>query len=66
MTINTHCPFCGKTATITVADSDYYAWQNGALIQRTMPYLTSNEREMIKTGICPKCWDKMFAGEEDD
>ena len=34
------------------------------LIQKAFPDLPIDEREMIKTGICPTCWDKMFAEEE--
>jgi hypothetical protein len=38
------------------------------LIQNALPSLTSDEREALMTGMCPSCWEKMFAGttEEDE
>lgn len=60
MVISTKCGFCGKKGSIIVHKKNYEAWQNGELIQRAFPYLTPTERELLKTGICDKCWDKMF------
>lgn len=62
-TIVTTCPFCGHTNFIEVNESDYFDWDDGALIQNAFPYLSADEREMLKTGICPTCWEKMFGGE---
>ena len=62
-TIVTTCPFCGHINFIEVNESDYFDWDDGTLIQNALPYLSADEREMIKTGICPTCWDSMF-GEE--
>ena len=64
--LETRCPFCGKTAIITVATSDFIAWQGGMLIQNAFPYLSDNERESLISGICPSCWDKMFPPEEEE
>ena len=30
------------------------------VIQTVFPKLTLDQREMLKTGFCPKCWDKIF------
>ena len=64
--LETRCPFCGKTAIITVATSDFIVWQGGMLIQNAFPYLSDNERESLISGICPSCWDKMFPPEEEE
>lgn len=64
--VGTTCPMCYKRNAIEVNKADFEKWQNGELIQVAMPYLSADEREMIKTGICPKCWDKMFSFPEDD
>ena len=65
-TIDTICPFCGKTTTIKIRRvADYHAWENGALAQNAFPYLSANEREMLISGICPTCWDNMFPPEEE-
>ena len=49
---------------ITVGNADLDSWQNGALIQDAMPYLSADEREILISGICGECFDNMFAGEE--
>ena len=64
--IDTECPMCCETHIIKVAIDDYIRWQHGELIQKSFPYLSAEEREMIKTGICGKCWDKMFGGSDDE
>jgi hypothetical protein len=60
------CETCNKEMTINVDPNDYKAWQNGALIQSVMPYLTAEEREMLIFHACQECWDKMFPDEEDE
>ncbi len=42
---------------------DYKAWENGKVIQDAMPYLTPGEREVLISGTCGSCFDKMFGGE---
>ncbi len=69
VTITTTCPFCGHINEVAVNKSDYWEWQNGALVQDAFPYLTADERETLVSGICPACWDRMFSfpnDEEDD
>lgn len=56
----TRCPFCGRCNEVEVNEDDYFDWQDGMLIQDAFPYLSANEREMLISGICPTCWDKMF------
>ena len=60
--IATRCPICGKITTISVEESDYIDFScKGAYAQDAFPYLSVDEREMLISGICPKCWDDMFA-----
>lgn len=61
-TVITVCPFCGKGHEILVNEDDYYDWDDGKLAQEAFPYLSAEEREMLISGICPTCWDKMFGG----
>ena len=57
------CPFCGQEEEVPVYAEDYADWENGKLIQDAFPYLSANQRELLISGICPKCWDRMFEGE---
>ena len=66
VTIITTCPFCGHANEIEVNEADYWNWQNGELVQNAFPYLTASKREMLISGICPKCWAKTFGEEEDE
>ena len=62
----TYCPFCGKAHEIEVNEIDYLDWQDGELVQNAFPYLSADEREMLVSGICPDCWNKMFGQAEDE
>ena len=64
--VMTLCPFCGEMHEVHVNEDDYWDWQDGALVQDAFPYLTADEREMLISGICPKCWDKTFGGDEEE
>lgn len=63
--INTTCPICKKDHPVNVRAEDYEAWQNGELVQNAFPYLSAEARELLITGICPDCWDSMFAEDEE-
>ena len=56
------CPICGEYHEVLINEEDYYAYLDGELVQVAFPYLTADEREIIVTGICKDCWDKMFEG----
>lgn len=61
------CPFCHKATTIQVVEKDYYAWKfDGVLIQNAMPYLPANVREMLISGMCDECQEKMFSSSEEE
>ena len=67
LTITTTCPFCGKENYVEVDFDDFMNWtENNVLIQDAFPYLSADERELIKTGICSKCWDDMFGNEGEE
>lgn len=64
--ITTVCPICHEEHEVGVYQDDYLRWCDGALAQDAFPYLTADEREMLISGICPTCWDKMFSFDDDD
>jgi hypothetical protein len=67
-TINKTCIQCKTNHELQVNDQDMIRFHNGEHIQDVMPYLSADERELLISGICGKCFDEIFAddGEEDE
>ena len=38
-----------------------YKTRPEALIQDVLPSLSADGREVVKTGICPPCWEDLFS-----
>ena len=64
--VEVDCTCCEIGYLIGTTKSGYVAWLEGALIQDAMPELDKSIREMFISGTCPKCWDEIFATDEDD
>ena len=60
------CIGCLKVSEVEVSDSGFHEWHGGAHVQDAFPELSSDDREMLISGTCPKCWDEIFADEDDD
>lgn len=65
------CPFCTKRTEVQVDEGRYAAWQHdwksgGPLcyIQVAMPELSADDREVLISGTCPECWERVFGGDE--
>lgn len=59
------CPGCGKQETLTVTREGLVAWRDqNAMIQEAFPDLSADQRELLVTGYCPKCWDEDTGEEE--
>lgn len=65
MIIKTKCPICGEEHHIECSKEGYEAFKNGECIQIALPELSANEREMLVTGTCPRCWDLLFPDEDE-
>ena len=63
-TMWTTCRVCKNQVEMKVYVEDVTAWENGELIQNAMPYLSADEREVLISGTCGPCFDKMFGSEE--
>lgn len=62
--IEHRCVHCGKIYKIRVHYSDYDGWINGkGRIQDLMPYLSPDDRELMISGTCGPCFDKIFGAE---
>ncbi len=57
---------CNYTQQIYVDSDAYQAWQEGMLIQKAFPLLDPKTRELMISGTCDKCWNKMFPKCDDD
>lgn len=56
------CLECGDPVAMEVNESDLDRWLSGKeLVQDAFPYLTADQREILISGICGKCFDKMFS-----
>ena len=62
--IETVCPICHVAHEIEVPMDRFFLWKGGMSTQDAFPSLSADEREMLISGICPQCWDKMFGKEE--
>ena len=58
------CRVCETQHTVFVNITDYADWKLGKYIQDAMYYLSADERELLISGTCGDCFDKMFGGEE--
>ena len=59
------CVKCKNIQEVNVDFEGFRAWQSGKLIQEALPELDTDLRELLISGICPKCWDAMFPSDED-
>lgn len=59
------CPICGKEGEVALTEEEVEAladWEMGELpIQDALPNRTKEEREAIKTHLCPDCQGELFA-----
>lgn len=59
--LNINCINCNKEFTINCNESDYNNWKNGVgFIQDILPYLSADDRELLISGTCGKCFDEIF------
>ena len=55
------CPFCGKENVVEMTYEQYEQYVSGkGYVQNIFPNLSAEEREILISGICPKCWDETF------
>ena len=55
------CQECGKIIKIEMTDDQYNKYISGDdLIQNIFPELSPEIREMLISGTCPDCWNKIF------
>jgi hypothetical protein len=60
-TVSYACAKCHQVTKISFNGEDWLRWQEGEYIQEAMPYLTTDERELMISSVCGTCFDAMFA-----
>ena len=58
------CPRCRQFKVFEVTVEQLQRFKMGMHIQYVFPDMTPEDRERFITGYCPKCWDALFADEE--
>jgi hypothetical protein len=65
ITVRVTCRSCKDRYDIEARESHLRLWQSGALIQNALPYLTIDERELLISQTCNKCFADMFPIDEE-
>lgn len=57
------CPMCGGVKFLEVKDTEWNKFNSPSRpsVQECFPNMPAGDREMLVSGTCPTCWDKMFA-----
>lgn len=62
---NILCKMCGETKEVHFDKKDFDRWKKGEPIQDALYYLSADQRELLLSGICGTCFDKLFPPELD-
>lgn len=65
----TKCPACKEEHAVAMRLDEWRngrsMWERGAHVQDAFPRLPPEDREILISGTCPKCWNEIF-GEDDN
>lgn len=57
------CKSCYKVHVVEVTEDQVKRWQQGETIQKCFPQIPINVREILISGFCGKCFDKLLGDE---
>jgi len=60
------CPFCRTKTEIKISAKGYENWIDGDSIQTAFPDMPAEDRELLVSGICYNCQEKIFTDDEED
>ena len=60
MMLEPECEQCGHVFKIDVPEAALKAWRDGELIQNAFPTMPKDIRELLISGICGSCFDRIF------
>ena len=55
------CRLCDYEVQIPITESQLKRYQSGEMIQNVLPHVSPDDREVLISQTCGKCFDKMFA-----
>ena len=58
--VATTCTQCQKVGWVEAPEEEWDAYFSGTVAQLAFPSLTPDERELLISHICGKCFDKLF------
>ncbi len=58
------CRRCKEVKPISCTSQQLYRWNQGELVQRAMPTVPADERELLISGYCGACWKAIFGDDE--
>jgi hypothetical protein len=65
--LTVRCVQCHQDKPISATEAQIREWQiTGKHIQVVMANVPAAERELLISGVCGKCWDALFANDEED
>ena len=65
--VKTKCPCCGCENVVSMTDEQYVEYSAGYKnIQFIFPDWSAEKRELLISGVCPKCWRNIFDISADD
>lgn len=64
--MNITCHTCGEMRSLVVPRAGYNEWKGGTLIQKALPQMSVGDRELMISGTCSDCFDRMFEEDEDE
>ena len=63
LTVDVCCWSCGKNHQLEVDAKAFFEWKQGKNIQDAFPEMSSSIRELLISGTCDPCFNKLFAEE---
>jgi hypothetical protein len=61
LSIQVKCHSCNKNTSLDVDEQSYLSWKKGEkLIQKALPDLTAEQRELLISQTCGFCFDEMW------
>jgi hypothetical protein len=67
ITISKNCIQCNTLVEFDVKAEDYDLWVDKIeFIEDALWYIPADKREMLLSGVCGNCWNKLFEEDEEE